>query len=345
MRILLIGNFAPPYEDENIHNLLFLRRLQDEGHDCTVLNISEHASKEEDILDTGSYIDFILKVLRFSWKRDVIHFFTKGYTRLGLLKLMTAIFIGRIYRAKPITTLHSEFFSVIGQMRSPVGGEQTVYLSFSLAKKIIFQDKDTYDTASKFKRRQNFELVPLFLQKGSGDRDAQTYPLRKIQDRKKIIVFSGIVYPSFIFDLLNHYLTDHLRSHDVGVVISFAEKHYAKLQHVIEESVGEFAENLLFTGPDDLTLMTEAYITADIIVRPLSCDGKSFFQNFALYIRQPADSGGYRYFPRSMVLVKEGDMAATCAFIAVAILSGTADEVPGRDGEDFFAKVKNIYDE
>jgi hypothetical protein len=345
MKILLIGNFAPPYEDENIHNFLFLRRLKEEGHECSVINISEYPSKDNEVIDAGNYVDFSLKVIRHSWRKDVVHFLTKGYTRLVLLKLMTSIFMGRLFLAKPVITLHSEFFSVIGQMRSPVGGEQTVYLSFSLAKKIIFEDKDTYDTASKSKRSQNFEIVPLFLPKGKDMSDDNPSPLERIRNSGKIVIFSGIVYPSFIFDMLTHYLARHARDRDLAVVISFADRQYTKLQRVIEESVGDMSENILFTGPDDFTLLSEAYISADAIIRPLTCDGKPFFQNFALYLRRSVESAEYVYFPRSMVVFKEGDMADTCAFVANAVLTGQNSDVSGQESEDFFERVKRIYEE
>jgi hypothetical protein len=145
--------------------------------------------------------------------------------------------------------------------------------------------------------------------------------------------------------MLTHYLSEHVHDQDVGVVISFAERHYTKLQRVIEDSVGDMSGNLLFTGPDDFLLLSEAYINADTIIRPLTCDGKPFFLKFALYFRKPADSADYVYFPRSMVLFKEGDMAGTCAIVANAVLSGKGNEEPGREVKDFFGRLKKIYDE
>lgn len=345
MRILLIGNFAPPYEDENIHNLSLLRKLREEGNECSVINISEHPSKEKGFIDADNYIDFVFKVIRYSWKRDITHFLTKGYTRLGLLKLMTAIFIGRMFRVRPVITLHSELFSIIGQMRSPVGGEQTVYLSFSLAHKIIFQDKDTYDAASKYRKRPNFELIPLFIEKRKEIKDDGDLGFRRLRDKKRIIIFSGVSHPSFIFDILSCFLSDYVKTRDIGIVISFGETSYLKLQHLIEETVGGMAENLVFSGPDDLKLLSKAYTMADLIVRPLSCDGKLFFQDFAVYIRKPSFSEDFVYFPRSMVFAKEGDMTDICAFITNAVLTEKSEVMPEKETEDYYSKIKRIYTE
>ena len=345
MRILLIGNFAPPYEDENIHNFSLLNKLRKDGNECSVINISEHPSKVKGFIDSNNYIDFIFKVIRYSWKSDVTHCLTKGYTRLGLLKLMTAILIGRVFRVRPVITLHSELFSIIGQMRSPVGGEQTVYLAFSFAHKIIFQDKDTFDAASKYRKKPNFELIPLFIEKNNELKDDGSLAFRRLRDKKRIILFSGVSHPSFIFDIVSNFLSDYVKTRDIGIVISFAETSYFKLQHVIEETVGGLAENLVFSGPDDLKFLSKAFTMADLIVRPLSCDGKLFFQDFSVYIRKPSGSENFIYFPKSMVFAKEGDMADICAFITNAILTEKVEVIPGTEIEDYYSSIKRIYTE
>jgi hypothetical protein len=345
MRILLIGNFAPPYEDENIHNFSLLKKLRKEGHECSVINISENPSRENGFIDANSYIDFVFKVIRYSWKSDVTHCLTKGYTRLGLLKLMTAILIGRLFRVKPVITLHSELFSIIGQMRSPVGGEQTVYLSFSFAHKIIFQDKDTFEAASKYRKKPNFELIPLFIEKGKALEDDGTLAFRRLRDKKRIVIFSGVCHPSFIFDILSKFLSDYVKTRDIGIVISFAETSYLNLQRAIEDTVGGMAENLVFADPDDLTLLSKVYTMVDLIVRPLSCDGKLFFQDFAVYIRKPSCSDNFVYFPKSMVFAKEGDMADICAFITNAILTEKDELIPGTENQDYYSRIKRIYSE
>jgi hypothetical protein len=163
MKILLIGNFAPPYEEENLHNISLLTRLVDDGHECTVINISETPARDSAIINASNNISYLFKLLRHSLNKDVIHFLTKGYLRVGLLKLMLSIVAGTLFRTKKILTIHSEFFSILGQMRSPFGGTQTLNTSFSLADKIIFTDKDTYNVAKMYQKKTNFELVPSFI--------------------------------------------------------------------------------------------------------------------------------------------------------------------------------------
>ena len=79
MRILLIGNFSPPYEEESLHNITFLRKLEEDGHDCTVINIAERPATQKNFIDGKNYFIFLFTLLRACWNKDVLHFFTKGY--------------------------------------------------------------------------------------------------------------------------------------------------------------------------------------------------------------------------------------------------------------------------
>ena len=170
MRILYIGNFIPPYEEENLHNFTLLNRSTQEGHDCNVINIDDIPQRQplistdnKPIVIVKNYLDFIIKLLQLCLKCDVIHFLTKGYTRPGLMKMVTAAFIGKIFLKQFIITLHPEMFSIFGQLRSKMGGQQLLNLSFSIAHKIICGDQHTYDVASShYRDKGKFILIPPF---------------------------------------------------------------------------------------------------------------------------------------------------------------------------------------
>lgn len=343
MKILLIGNFAPPYEEESLNNISLLKRLSKDGHECHVINISENPSREEGIIDAKGYIGFVFKVMCYGWKKDVIHFSTKGYLRLGLLKLMTSILMGRLFGARTVITIHSELFSIMGQMRSPVGGRQTLFTSFSLAHKIICADKDTYDVAATYKKRHNFILVPSFISVPDEVKGAKALALDRLKDKKKIIVFSNLRYPSFLFKILDSLLNLPL-SPDIGIIISVSETPSAKLQHVIEEGAGAMSKNIVFIEADNIPMLIKAYSRADLILRPLSCEGRTFFSGFAVSIKRPVHMEDYMYFPNSLLLVKEGETAELCAYIINDVLVGKADVLPVPEAEDFYTKIKEIYE-
>jgi hypothetical protein len=347
MRILLIGNFAPPYEEENLHNLSLLNKLQDEGHECSVINISEHSSKDKKFINTKGYVDFVFKLISAAWKKDVVHFSTKGYLRLSLLKLMTSILIGTVYRAKTVViTIHSELFSIQGQMRSPVGGRQTLFTSFTVADRIICADPDTYDVASMYMKKSNFELIPSFIHIPETIRNTDSHIFRRLQDRKKVIVFSNVTCPSFIFEILKELFSNYLLPSDTGIIIALSEKPSSKLQHVLEETNKELAKNMIFIDSDDLTAVMQAYSKSDLIIRTLSCDGKTFFQNFAISVKKTIHTDSRIYFPGGLIFLKEGSMAETCLCIINTLLCIESGPSPKTEiKEDSYKRIKNIYED
>ncbi len=343
MKILLIGNFAPPYEEESLYNFSLLNRLRNDGDDCCVINISENPSREEGIIDISGYPDYISKLVRLARKKDVIHFMTKGYTRLGLLKLALSVMFGSLFRAKPVVTFHSELLSIIGLTRSPFGGQQTVNFSFSRAHKVIFADRDTCDIASLYRTKDNFTLIPSSIY--ISEELKGTYPLvfKKLINKKKVIVFSNVSYPSFLFEILKSLLS--MPAHpDMGIIISLSEKPSAKLQHAIEEFGKDWVENMAFIESDNIKMLTAAYSKANLILKPLTCDGKVFFPGFTVSLKRPVRSDDYIYFPDSLLLLKEGNAADLCAYIVDTVLMGRtwtpAEEV---SSEDFYSLIKGIY--
>jgi|Deesub1362A_J573_1020465.scaffolds.fasta_scaffold00169_21 hypothetical protein len=343
MRILLIGNFAPPYEEESVCNISLLKRLQSDGNECMAINISESPPAEKEFIHSRGYIDFVLKLMRHAWGKDVIHFSTKGYLRLGLLKLMTSILIGRLFNARTVITIHSELFSIMGQMRSPVGGRQTLFTSFALAHKIICEDRDTYEVADIFKRRHNLVMIPSFICIPEEMKGHKSKLMAKLQDKKRVIAFSNIQYPSFIFDILDNLLGLPLDT-GTGVIISISERPSIKLQHVLEEKARKVSKDLIFIESDDILSSMEAHSRADIILRPLSCEGRTFFSDFTVSVKRPVYTGEYVYYPNSLLFVKEGETAGLCAHIIHQLLMEKKEYMPRSEPEDFYQKIKGIYE-
>jgi len=345
MRILLIGNFAPPYEEESLHNLSLLKKLEEDGHVCSVLNTSDKPSNYTKFVDSSSYIDFVLKLLRACWRKDVVHFSTKGYLRLGLLKLMTSIAVGKCFRAKTFITIHSELFSVAGQMRSPVGGRQTLFTSFTLADKIICCDRDTYDVASMYMKKTNFELIPSFLYTPKEITESESSTIKKLAAKEKAIVFANVTYPSFLFDILKELLSGYPLPSDTAVVISLSDKPTSKLQHVLEEIGSKMLDQTVFIEPDDIRSTLMAYSKANIVLRPMSCDGISFFSNFAISVKKMKHIDDYVYFPSGLLFIKEGSAAEMCVCIMNTMLcveSGTPAEIPV---ENAYERIRQLYSE
>ena len=344
MKILLIGNFAPPYDEENLHNISLLGKLKEDGHECTVINISKTPSRDSSFINASSNIGYFFTLLRHSLSKDVIHFLTKGYLRVGLLKLMLAIFAGTVLKTKKILTIHSEFFSVLGQMRSPFGGTQTLYTSFFLADKILFTDKDTYNVAKMYRKKSNFELVPSFIYLPEDIERFDTTRTAKMNTMRNVVFFANIKHPSFLFDILSEVISKHSLFDETGIVIVLSDKPSLKLQHALEDTSGPFKDRLVFIEYDDVHSALKIFSRAHIILKPMSCDGTTFFESFAMCAKKAVRSGRYIYFPGGLVFVKEGSAANLCADIFTVLINGQADSEWVSHMEDPYEKIIKIYE-
>lgn len=349
MRILLIGNFSVPYEEENLHNLTLLNQTVREGIDSLAINIGElpddHAigiPANKKIINAKNYLDFIIKLIRYGIKSNVIHFLTKGYTRPGLMKLMTTVIIGKFMLKKIIITLHPEMFSVFGQLRSKMGGQQLLHLSFSMADRVICGDASTREVASSYcKIKDKFELIASFIYVPEDLKENEISFFKKLENKKRILVFSGIKYPSVMFDILIDLLTKYLQP-DMGIVVSISEKKSKQLEHVIEESGSRIINNILFISDTEERLLAMAYARADHMIRPLSCDGKPLFDKIAFVLKKPQLSGHYMYFPISLLFIKEGEIADLCAYVINMILAEKSEKLPPHE-ENLYKKILDIY--
>ncbi|MBC8412733.1 MAG: glycosyltransferase [Nitrospira sp.] len=344
MNILLIGNFAPPYEEENLYNFSLLRKLEEDGHTCSVINISETNARDKSFTNASQFFDFVMKLMKMARNKQVVHFNSKGYLRLGLMKLCMSVLIGKMFKAKTFVTIHAELFSIQGQMRSPVGGRQTLFTAFTNATRIISSDQDTYNTASMYMQKSNFDLIPSFLYAPKSLKGSPK-AIEAMDKKDKLIIISNIGYPSLVYNILHELVTSYPLPENTGVVVSLADKPTAKLQHAIEEDGKDMLNNLIFIEPDDLETMLIAYSKADIVLRPLSCDGLTFFEEFALSVKKIQQAGEYVYFPSGLVFVKEGLAAELCVCIINTLLCVETGPAPEVEGESSYLKLKQLYEE
>jgi hypothetical protein len=343
MRILLIGNFGPNYEEESLHNLSFMKKLETDGHTCTVINTSEHPATENNFIETKSFFNFLTTLIKACRNQDIVHFFTKGYLRLGLLNLMIAIFVGTLFRARTFITIHSELFSIQGQMRSSLGGRQTLFAAFRMATKIICADKDTYDVATMYMQKSNFELIPSFIHFSDEITKVGEVMQKKLETMEKVILFSNVLFPSFTFDILNKFLTDYPIPSNTAIVVAVTERPTSKIKHLLEEEGNKIGANLILIDADDFNSVMAAHSRADIIIRPLSCEGSTYFEPFAISIKKALRSGNYLYFPNGLLFIKEGDTSEMCTCIINTMLCVETGQLPEIKNKDSYARLLNLY--
>lgn len=343
MKVLLIGTFAPPFDEESLHNICLLRKLREDGHACTAINISENRASEAACINARSTAAYCFHLLLHSINKDVIHFMTRGYLRVGLLKLMLAVLAGTVTRARRILTIHSEFFSVLGQMRSPFGGTQTLFTSFFLADRIFFFDRDTWNAAKMYMKKSNFQLLTPFISL-PGDMDAfETSRTEQVKELHPLVFFANVKYPSFLFKTLNLLMCRNDLPSGTGFVVALRDKPSLQLEHGLQDSCPGLRGRLVFIEHDDLQSSLKILSRSPLILRPMSCDGTAFFEDFALVIRRTTRSGDVVSFPWGMVLIKEGSAAETASRIIHTLLAAEGVLPAVESAEESYKIITEAY--
>ena len=182
-------------------------------------------------------------------------------------------------------------------------------------------DKDTFDVAAMYKKKPNFELVPSFVYAPDKIINEKSDISVRLKDKNKVIMFANPVHASFVSEILRELLTGLPLPPATGIVISLPEGSGSSFRRETEEIASSLKDILVFIKPDDIESTLTALSRADMIVRPLSCDGQMFFESFTLSARTISRSGSFIYFPAGTVLVKEGSAAGLCAKIFNTMLS------------------------
>jgi hypothetical protein len=337
----MTGNFIPPFEEENLHNETLARLLENEGHYCRKINIQNSleidlANKFTDLIFTKNYPDFVIKFSSSALHCDAIHFLTKGYTRPGLMKLMTSVFVGKLLRKRVFITLHPEMFSVMGRLRSKAGGQQLLHMSFAMADKIICGDDHTREVASlHYRADEKFITVPPFF--SVPDESDSIYDIfGPLRDCEKTVMIAGADSSDFL-KKISAYLIKILPERKTGFILARSSEQ--------RERSGETegtSGNIVIVSQDDPVAMAASMARADILVRSLSCDCNPLFGDIAVAVKKPRKTARYLYFPESFLIIKEGDVSKDTALMIEEVISKIPHEHSAYDYDPWLT-IKNLY--
>jgi len=107
-RILEVTSYPPPRAGWGVRVEFVKKRLEREGHVCTVLNTGPSRSIPSPEYDTvlgGS--DFIRKVLRYSLKGFTVHAHANGDSVKGVMLALAAQLINVVCGRRPVLTFHA----------------------------------------------------------------------------------------------------------------------------------------------------------------------------------------------------------------------------------------------
>jgi hypothetical protein len=104
-------------------------------------------------------------------------------------------------------------------------------------------------------------------------------------------------------------------------------------------------DRITFIENDDLKASMLAYSKADTAIRPLTCDGITFFENFSIYVKKLKLIDDNIHFHGGLMLIKEGDIAARCVSIINTVLCDESVADPDTIAIDSYRRLIKIYEE
>lgn len=107
MKIVLIGDYPPPYGGISVHVQQLSRLLTQSGADCRVIDIERGTEPKEGAIRVGGYVDFLRKLLRFSSQGFVSHIHTNGHNFKSWLAIWVTTWAGFLFGRRNVVTIHS----------------------------------------------------------------------------------------------------------------------------------------------------------------------------------------------------------------------------------------------
>lgn len=107
MKILLIGDYPPPYGGISVHVQQLAHFLRKNGAVCDVLDIEPGGEPKEEAIRVAGPWGFLQKLVSFSSKGYVSHIHTNGHNFKSWLAIAVTAWVGRLLGRRNIATVHS----------------------------------------------------------------------------------------------------------------------------------------------------------------------------------------------------------------------------------------------
>ena len=106
-RVLLVGDFPPPYGGVAVHVEVIRRAVRANGGSCTVLDIGKGQLPADGVLLAGGYAGFAASLFAYAMRGYRIHVHTSGANPKSWALAATCAVAARVGRVAPLITFHS----------------------------------------------------------------------------------------------------------------------------------------------------------------------------------------------------------------------------------------------
>ena len=142
-KILEITSYPPPRAGWGIRVEYLKRQLEDDGHECVVLNIGMSRSIQSPEYETVlSGWDYLRKVVRFTRRGFTQHIHVNGATEKGVLLTLIAQAVSICFGRRPVLTFHAGVTQVHFPRDKAPAWIPVFWLVFKLSRTIICNSEE-----------------------------------------------------------------------------------------------------------------------------------------------------------------------------------------------------------
>lgn len=307
MKIVLIGDYPPPYGGISVHIQQLARLLKQNGAECRVIDIEPGTTPKEGAIRVKGYFDFLRQLLRFSSRGFVSHIHTNGHNFKSWLAIWVTTWVGFLFGRRNVVTVHSGLMPAYAE-GADLLSRIVIRTALWPAGKVIAVNEEIEKALVRLRvKRQRLVVLPAF---ALGSR-SETLPERVLAWRERfqpLIASAVYLEKEYGTDLLIEACRRLSRKYpNLGCLIMGSGGEEEALRKAIQASEMDDRIFLLGNVPHDVCLSIME--KSDLFVRPTLFDGDaiSVREGLALGIPTVASNVGHR--PEGVFLFEPGDVA------------------------------------
>lgn len=340
MKILLIGDYPPPYGGISVHVAQLADFLRRQGASCAVLDIAPGRDPKPGAIRVTGSPGFLWTLIRFYSKGYVSHIHTNGHNFKSWLAIAVTAWVGFFFGRRNIATLHSGLmpaYAAGGRGRRllirialwPLGGVIAVNRKIERTLLEMNVSPSCLSVLPAFALGPRAEVVPAW----AGDYRKRFSPL---------IASALYLEKEYGADLLVQACVALRGKYPrLGCLMMGSGSEEAAIRSQIREQKGEDFLILLGNVPHDLCLFLME--RSDLFVRPTLFDGDAISVREALALGVPTVASDIGFRPPGTRLFKPGDIADLAFQIDRALQEGRPPAVPEERPENLVL-LRGVYE-
>ena len=341
MKIVLIGDYPPPYGGISVHVQQLARLLAQNGADCRVIDIERGAAPKEGAIRVNGYFEFLRRLLSFSSKGFVSHIHTNGHNFKSWLAIWVTMWAGFLFGRRNIVTVHSGLMPAY----SDRGGLLTKLLirtALIPAGKVIAVNEEIEKALLKLKVRPGKMIVlPAF---ALGAR-AGSLPERVLAWRERfqpLITSAVYLEKEYGTELLVEACRRLARKYpSLGCLIMGSGSREEAIRQEIER--GDLQDRIFLLGNVPHEVCLSIMEKSDLFVRPTFFDGDAISVREGLALGVPTVASNVGHRPEGVFLFEAGDAGDLARQIENGLRERRASR--GADGrEQNQVLIQGIYE-